>query len=94
MIFLEKSFRFAENLATGFLKATRFLLNVQAGITEKKTMAELLSTCFATGDMFWIIYLANVKGVFCLGATHIPERIDEQGKPYQMYCRRCRLCYF
>lgn len=24
----------------------------------------------------------NVKGVFCLGATHIPERIDEQGKSY------------
>jgi predicted dehydrogenase len=25
----------------------------------------------------------NVKGVFCLGATHIPERIDEQGKVYK-----------
>jgi predicted dehydrogenase len=25
----------------------------------------------------------NVKGVFCLGATHIPERIDEQGNPYR-----------
>ncbi|HWB27916.1 MAG TPA: Gfo/Idh/MocA family oxidoreductase [Chitinophagaceae bacterium] len=24
-----------------------------------------------------------VKGVFCLGATHIPERVDEQGKPYK-----------
>ena len=24
----------------------------------------------------------NVKGVFCLGATHIPERIDEEGKPF------------
>ncbi len=24
----------------------------------------------------------NVKGVFCLGATHIPERIDETGDPY------------
>ena len=24
-----------------------------------------------------------VKGVFCLGATHISERIDEQGKPYK-----------
>jgi len=24
-----------------------------------------------------------VKGVFCLGATHIPERIDEQGNPYK-----------
>ncbi len=24
----------------------------------------------------------NVKGVFCLGATHIPERVDEQGKTY------------
>jgi len=24
----------------------------------------------------------KVKGVFCLGATHIPERIDEQGKAY------------
>ena len=25
----------------------------------------------------------NVKGVFCLGATHIPERIDEEGNPYK-----------
>jgi len=25
----------------------------------------------------------NVEGVFCMGATHIPERIDEQGKPYE-----------
>jgi predicted dehydrogenase len=24
----------------------------------------------------------NVTGVSCLGATHIPERIDEKGKPY------------
>ena len=24
----------------------------------------------------------SVKGVFCLGATHIAERIDENGKPY------------
>ena len=24
----------------------------------------------------------QVKGVFCLGATHISERIDENGKPY------------
>lgn len=25
----------------------------------------------------------GVKGVFCLGATHIPERVDEQGNPYK-----------
>ena len=25
----------------------------------------------------------NVKGVFCLGATHIPERVDEQGRVYK-----------
>jgi predicted dehydrogenase len=25
----------------------------------------------------------NVKGVSCLGATHIPQRIDEAGKPYK-----------
>ncbi len=25
----------------------------------------------------------KVQGVFCMGATHIPERIDEQGNPYQ-----------
>jgi len=25
----------------------------------------------------------NVKGVFCLGATHIPERVDEQGNIYK-----------
>lgn len=25
----------------------------------------------------------SVRGVSCLGATHIPERIDEEGKPYK-----------
>ncbi|MDQ3458988.1 MAG: Gfo/Idh/MocA family oxidoreductase [Deinococcota bacterium] len=25
----------------------------------------------------------NVRAVSCLGATHIPERIDEEGKPYR-----------
>ena len=25
----------------------------------------------------------RVTGLFCMGATHIPERIDEQGNPYQ-----------
>ena len=25
----------------------------------------------------------NVKGVFCLGATHIPERVDERGNVYK-----------
>lgn len=25
----------------------------------------------------------NVKGVFCLGATHIPERVDERGNAYK-----------
>ncbi len=25
----------------------------------------------------------EVKGVFCLGATHIPERVDEQSNPYK-----------
>ena len=25
----------------------------------------------------------NVKGVFCIGATHIPERVDELGKIYK-----------
>ena len=25
----------------------------------------------------------KVKAVSCLGATHIPKRIDEQGKPYK-----------
>ncbi|MBH45574.1 MAG: oxidoreductase [Flavobacteriaceae bacterium] len=25
----------------------------------------------------------SVKGVFCMGATHIPERIDENGQPFK-----------
>ena len=33
----------------------------------------------------------DVKSVSCLGATHIPERIDEDGKPLQGHRRRCRL---
>jgi predicted dehydrogenase len=27
--------------------------------------------------------IGKVKAVSCVGATHIPERVDEQGKPYQ-----------
>ncbi|WP_025763777.1 Gfo/Idh/MocA family protein [Dyadobacter tibetensis] len=33
----------------------------------------------------------NVKAVSCLGATHIPERIDENGKPYK--CTADDACY-
>jgi len=33
----------------------------------------------------------NVKAVSCLGATHIPERIDENGKPY--HCTADDACY-
>lgn len=33
----------------------------------------------------------NVKSVSCLGATHIQERIDEQGKPYK--CTADDACY-
>ena len=29
------------------------------------------------------ILFGEVKGVSCLGATHIEERIDEEGKPYK-----------
>ena len=32
-----------------------------------------------------------VKSVSCLGATHLPERIDEQGKPYA--CTADDACY-
>ncbi|WP_026370564.1 Gfo/Idh/MocA family protein [Kallotenue papyrolyticum] len=40
-------------------------------------------------DMFchWSYVLGNlfgrVRAVSCLGATHIPERVDEQGRPYR-----------
>lgn len=33
----------------------------------------------------------KVKAVSCLGATHIPERIDENGKPYK--CTADDACY-
>lgn len=33
----------------------------------------------------------NVKAVSCLGATHIPERIDENGQPYK--CTADDACY-
>lgn len=33
----------------------------------------------------------KVKAVSCLGATHIPERIDENGKPY--HCTADDACY-
>ncbi|GGC01826.1 Gfo/Idh/MocA family protein [Dyadobacter sediminis] len=33
----------------------------------------------------------NVKAVSCLGATHIPERIDENGNPYK--CTADDACY-
>ena len=36
----------------------------------------------------------EVKSVSCLGATHIPKRWDENGKPYSVRCRRLRLRNF
>ena len=33
--------------------------------------------------MFWINIFGEVQSVSCLGATHIKERIDENGKPYK-----------
>ena len=35
----------------------------------------------------------EVKAVSCLGATHIPTRWDEAGKPYDGTRRRFRLCH-
>jgi hypothetical protein len=46
-------------------------------------MEELLLICF----VHWRYVLDNVfgkvKAVSCLGATHIPKRVDEQGKEYE-----------
>ena len=36
-------------------------------------------TCYAIGGMCWTTPLAHVEAVSCLGAIHIPERIDENG---------------
>ncbi|MBL3684173.1 gfo/Idh/MocA family oxidoreductase [Sinorhizobium meliloti] len=35
----------------------------------------------------------EVKAVSCLGATHIPSRIDEQGRAYDVRHRRRGLCH-
>ena len=35
----------------------------------------------------------EVKSVSCIGATHIPQRWDEAGKPYAGDRRRRRLCH-
>jgi len=55
--------------------------NAPPGITARKMAAASFSTCSATGATFWTTCSAAVKAVSCLGATHIPRRWDEAGRP-------------
>ena len=86
------SCRCAASSATGCSKATGSRRSGRAGTTARPTAAASSSICCC----HWRYVLDNlfgaVKAVSCLGATHIPERVDEAGKPYRGRCRRCRLC--
>ncbi len=39
--------------------------------------------CFATGRYVLDNVFGKVRAVSCLGATHITERVDEQGRRYK-----------
>ena len=53
------------------------------GTTARATAAASSSTCSATGATCIDSLFGEVKSVSCLGATHIPERIDENGQALQ-----------
>ena len=55
----------------------------ETGIIARKTTAASSWTCSATGGYVIDNLFGAVKSVSCLGATHVTERIDEQGKPYK-----------
>ena len=90
--FSGKSFQSAENLGIGYLPERMRInpLSVQAGTTERKTEGVMI-------DMLchWRYLVDNVfgsiKSISCRGATHVAERMDEQGIPYK--CTADDSCY-
>ena len=54
----------------------------RAGTTRRPKAAASFSTCSATGATCSTTCSARCKAVSCLGATHIPKRVDENGKTY------------
>ena len=82
MIFLEIFYQSREILAIGFSKGIQFLLKDLVGTTEKKMMGGIIVDMLCHWRYVLDNIFGQVKGVFCLGATHISERIDENGKPY------------
>ena len=52
------------------------------GTTATRTAAASLSTCSATGATCSTTCSARCASVPALGATHIPERVDEKRQPY------------
>ena len=65
--------------------------SARPGTTARKTAAASSSTCSATGATCSTTSSATVQRVSCLGATHIPERVDEHGAPLRGDRRRRRL---
>ncbi len=81
--FLGRSSRCGANLATGYLRVIPSLPSGLPGTTGRKMMGASSWICCATGGMCWTIFLGRFKAVSCLGATHIKERVDEQGNAYK-----------
>ena len=78
------SSRCAASSATGCSRATgASRRSARAGTTARTKAAASSSICCATGATCSTTCSATVKAVSCLGATHIPERVDESGKTYE-----------
>ena len=61
------------------------------GTTAPRTAAGSSPTCFRTGTTCSTTCSRPVRTVFTLGATHIGERADEDGRPVRSHRRRRRL---
>ena len=59
---------------------------------RRRTAAASSSTCSATGATCSTTSSARCKAVSCLGATHIPKRVDEVRQGLRRGCRRRGLC--
>ena len=81
--FLEKLSLSAVSSAIGFSKAMRSRPNVRRGTTALKTVVALSSICLATGDTSLTTFSGQLKAFLCIAATHLPQRWDEEGEPYQ-----------
>ena len=77
------SSRCAASSATGCSRATGSRRSARRGTTARTRAAASSSICSATGATCSTTCSARSRPSRCLGATHIPTRVDESGQPYQ-----------